>query len=63
MGVSSRASFEIPFSTKLFSGSRRNFEEHCQDIRQLLVTSPPGERQFFFSPHAENMVYLALEVL
>ena len=56
-----RATFKIPFSTKLFSGSRRNFEEGRQDIRQLLVTSRPGERQFF-SPHAENVVYLALEV-
>ena len=58
-----RATFEIPFSTKLFSGSRRNFEDGCQDSRQLLLTSHPGERQFFLSPHAENVVYLALEVL
>ena len=63
MGASSRASFEIPFSNKLFSGSRRNFEDGCQDSRQLLLTSHPGERQFFLSPHAENVVYLALEVL
>ena len=63
MGVTSQATFEIPFSTKLFSGSRWNFEDGCQDIRQLLVTSYPGERQFFLSPHAENVVYLALEVL
>ena len=61
--MTSRATFEIPFSTKLFSGSRRNFEDGCRDIRQLLVTSYPGERQFFLSPHAENVVYLALEVL
>ena len=57
-----RVTFEFPFSTKLFSGSRRNFEEGCQDIRQLLGTSHPGERQFM-SPHDENVVHLALEVM
>ena len=50
------------YPPKLYSGPRRNFEEGCQDIRQLLVTPYPGERQFT-SPHAENVVYLALEVM
>ena len=55
--------FEISLSTKLFSGSRRNVEEGCQDIKQLLVTSHPKESQFFLSPYAKNVVYLALEVM
>ena len=55
--------FEISLSTKLFSGSRRNVEEGCQDIKQLLVTSYPRESQFFLSPYAKNVVYLALEVM
>ena len=55
--------FEISLSTKLFSGSRRNVEEGCQDIKQLLVTSHPRESQFFLSPYAKNVVYLALEVM
>ena len=55
--------FEISLSTKLFSGSQRNVEEGCQDIKQLPVTSHPGESQFFLSPHAKNVVYLALEVM
>ena len=55
--------FEISLPTKLFSGSRRNVEEGCQDIKQLLVTSHPRESQFFLSPHAKNVVYLALEVM
>ena len=55
--------FEISLFTKLFSGSQRNDEEGCQDIKQLLVTSQPGESQFFLSPHAKNVVYLALEVM
>ena len=55
--------FEISLSPELFSGSRRNFEEGCQDIKQLLVTSHPRESQFFLSPYAKNMVYLALEVM
>ena len=55
--------FEISLSTKLFSGSRRNVEEGCQDIKQLLVTSHLRESQFFLSPYAKNVVYLALEVM
>ena len=48
-----QATFEIAFSTKLCSGSRRKFEEGCQDIKQLVVISYPGESQFLLSPHAK----------
>ena len=37
-----RATFEIPFSTKLSSGSQRNFEEGCQYIRQTVTRDIPS---------------------
>ena len=40
-GDLTRATFEIAFSTKLWSGSRRNVEKGYQDIKQLLAKSHP----------------------
>ena len=40
-GDLTRATFEIAFSTKLWSGSRRNVETGYQDIKQLLAKSHP----------------------
>ena len=40
-GDLTQATFKIAFSTKLWSGSRRNVEKGYQDIKQLLAKSHP----------------------